>query len=152
MLLTIEKVLILKSVNIFSSVPEAQLVDMATVVETVEFTAGEVILNQGELGNSMYILASGKVRFFDGDKELDVVGGRAVFGELAALDPEPRSVSVSAVEDCTLLRLEGESLYDLMIGNKEVTRGIIHVLCEYTRNNLALANREKYQQPANNEH
>ena len=66
MLLTIEKVLILKSVSIFSSVPEA-------------------------------------------------------------------------IEDCTLLCVDGESLYELMSGNKEVTRGIIHVLCDYARENLARA-------------
>lgn len=139
MLLTIEKVLILKSVKVFSSVPEAQLVDLATIAETVDYDTGDVIVHEGELGNSMYILASGKVRMFAGDKELGVLGGRAVFGELAALDPEPRAASVEALEDCTLLRLEGESLYDLMSGNKEVTRGIVHVLCDYARRNLALA-------------
>ena len=62
-----------------------------------------------------------------------------MFGELAALDPEPRAATVTAVEDCTLLRLGGESLYELMSGNKEVTRGIIQVLCDYTRTNLNLA-------------
>lgn len=139
MLLTIEKVLILKSVKVFSSVPEAQLVDLATIVESVEFEAGELIVRQGDLGNSMYIVADGKVRVFEGDTELGVLGSRAVFGELAALDPEPRAASVEALEDCTLLRLEGESLYDLMSGNKEVTRGIVHVLCDYARRNLALA-------------
>lgn len=143
MLLTIEKVLILKSVKIFSSVPEAQLVDVATVVETVDFDAGEMIIKQGELGTSMYIVASGKVRFLDGDTELGVVAGRTVFGELSALDPEPRSVSVEAVEDCTLLRLQGDALYELMASNREVTRGIVKVLCEYTRNNLALATQNK---------
>jgi CRP-like cAMP-binding protein len=107
MLLTIEKVLILKSVKIFSSVPEAQLVDMSTVVETFEYDADDVIIRQGELGTSMYILATGKVRFFDGDKAIGVIGGRAVFGELSALDPEPRSVSVAAVDDGTFLRLNG---------------------------------------------
>ncbi|MEX0943266.1 MAG: cyclic nucleotide-binding domain-containing protein [Pseudomonadales bacterium] len=139
MLLTIEKVLILKSVKIFSSVPEAQLVDLATIAESVEYDAGELILRQGDLGNSMYIVANGKVRVFESDKELGVLGSRAVFGELAALDPEPRAASVQAVEDCTLLRLDGESLYDLMSGNKEVARGIVHVLCDYARRNLALA-------------
>ena len=139
MLLTIEKVLILKSVKVFSSVPEAQLVDLATIAETVDYSIGEVIVREGELGNSMYILANGKVRMFAGDKDLGVLGGRTVFGELAALDPEPRAASVEAMEDCTLLRLEGESLYDLMSGNKEVTRGIVHVLCDYARRNLALA-------------
>ncbi len=139
MLLTIEKVLILKSVKIFSSVPEAQIVDLATISETVEYDAGELIVSQGDLGSSMYIVANGKVRVFEGDKELGVLGNRAVFGELAALDPEPRAASVEAVEDCTLIRLDGESLYDLMTGNKEVTRGIVHVLCDYARRNLALA-------------
>lgn len=139
MLLTIEKVLILKSVKVFSSVPEAQLVDLATIVDTVEYDAGELIVSQGDLGSSMYIVANGKVRVFQGDKELSILGSRAVFGELAALDPEPRAASVEAVEDCTLLRLDGESLYELMTGNKEVTRGIVHVLCDYARRNLALA-------------
>jgi CRP-like cAMP-binding protein len=139
MLLTIEKVLILKSVKIFSSVPEAQLVDLATIVESVEYDAGELIVRQGDLGNSMYIVANGKVRVFERDKELGILGSRTVFGELAALDPEPRAASVEAVEDCTLLRLDGESLYELMSGNKEVARGIVHVLCDYARRNLALA-------------
>lgn len=139
MLLTIEKVLILKSVPIFSSVPEGQLVDLATIVESVEYDAGEIIVNQGDLGTSMYIVVDGRVRIFDGDKELAEAGNRAVFGELAALDPEPRAASVQAIEDTTLLRLDGESLYDLMSGNKEVTRGIVHVLCDYTRQNLARA-------------
>lgn len=139
MLLTIEKVLILKSVNVFSSVPEAQLVDLATIVESVEYESGDLIVAQGELGTAMYILASGRVRLFAGEKELGILGNRAVFGELAALDPEPRAASVEALEDCTLLRLDGESLYDLMSGNKEVTRGIVHVLCNYARRNLALA-------------
>jgi CRP-like cAMP-binding protein len=61
MLLTIEKVLILKSVSIFSSVPEGQLVDLATIVESVEYEAGEIIMTQGDLGTSMYIVVDGRV-------------------------------------------------------------------------------------------
>ncbi|MFP6806290.1 MAG: cyclic nucleotide-binding domain-containing protein [Pseudomonadales bacterium] len=137
MLLTIEKVLILKSVDIFSSVPEAQLVDLATIVDTVEYQAGDVIIHKGDLGSSMYIVVDGKARVYEGDQELGILGHRGVFGHLAALDPEPRAASVQAIEDCTLLRLEGESLYELMAGSKEVTRGIVRVLCDYARQNLA---------------
>ena len=48
MLLTIEKVLVLKSVPLLSSVPENQLVDLATIAESVEYETGEVIINQGD--------------------------------------------------------------------------------------------------------
>ena len=144
MLLAIEKVLVLKSVPLLSSVPENQLVDLATIAESVEYETGEVIINQGDLGTSMYIVVDGRVRIFDGDQELGDHGDRAVFGELAALDPEPRAASVHALEDCTLLRIDGESLYDLMSGDKELTRGIVHVLCHYTRQNLSRANNKAF--------
>ena len=136
MLLSIEKVLVLKSVPLLSSVPENQLVDLATIAESLEYEAGEVIINQGDLGTSMYIVVDGRVRIFDGDLVLGEHGERTVFGELAALDPEPRAASVQALKDCSLLRIDGESLYDLMSGNKELTKGIVHVLCDYARQNL----------------
>jgi CRP/FNR family cyclic AMP-dependent transcriptional regulator len=126
-------------VKIFSSVPEAQLADLATITESVDYDAGDMILRKGDMGNSMYIVATGKVRISDGNKELGLFDSRTVFGELTALDPEPRAANVKALEDCVLQRLDGESLYELISGNKEVTRGIIQVLCEYTRQHLALA-------------
>ena len=70
----------------------------------------------------------------------NALSSSTVFGELAALDPEPRAATVEAIENCTLLRLDGQDLYELMASNKEVTRGIVRVLCEYTRTNLARAN------------
>jgi|TARA_B110000196_G_C21076348_1_gene630118 hypothetical protein len=43
MLLTIEKVLILTPMSIFSSAPEAQLVDLSTIVDSVKYEAGDLI-------------------------------------------------------------------------------------------------------------
>jgi CRP-like cAMP-binding protein len=142
MLLTIEKVLILKSVHLFSSIPEQQLVDIATIIDVVDYEEGDLIMKAGDLGSSMYIVAEGRLRVFSGERELGILGSRTVFGELAALDPEPRAASVEALEDCTLLKLDGETLYELMMVNKELTRGIVHVLCDYARTNLSLNPRE----------
>ena len=94
---------------------------------------------QGDPGSSMYIVIDGRGRIFKGNRDLAEHGARAVFGELAALDPEPRAASVQALEDCTLLRLGGESFYDLESGNKQMTLGIARVLCGYPRQNLAHA-------------
>jgi len=56
-----------------------------------------------------------------------------VFGEMALLDPDVRSASITAQVDTTLLRLDQPSLYELMSNHVEVARVIIHVLCQRLR-------------------
>jgi CRP-like cAMP-binding protein len=133
MLLTIEKVMILKSVDIFSETPEEDLVEVASVVEEIEVKADEQVIKKGDIGTSMFIIVHGKMRVHDGKKELAILGDRTVFGELAALDPEPRSASITAIEDTMLFRLDESSLYELMAEHVEVARGIIRVLCRRMR-------------------
>ncbi len=133
MLLTIEKVIILKSVDIFSQTPEEDLVDVAAIIEEIEVKAGDSIFFKGDIGTAMYIIVKGKMRVHDGDKELAVLGERTVFGELAALDPEPRTATITAMEDTLLFCLDEGPLYDLMAEHIEVVRGIIRVLCRRMR-------------------
>ncbi len=84
----IEKMPILKSVPIVSSVPEGQLVDLATIVkssefetsefETSEFETSENIMNQSDWGTSIYNVVDGRVRLFEGDKNLSEHGTRSI--------------------------------------------------------------------------
>ncbi len=134
MLLTIEKVIILKTVDIFSATPEEDLVEVASIVEEVEVKAGEDIIVKDEIGSSMYIIVKGKMRVHEGNREIAILGERNFFGELAALDPEPRSATITAVEDTLLFCLDEGPLYDLMAEHVEVVRGIIRVLCRRMRN------------------
>ncbi len=133
MLLTIEKVIILKSVNIFSQTPEEDLVEVASIVEELEVKKGDTVIEKGDIGTSMYIIVTGRMRVTDEGKELAVLEERSVFGELAALDPEPRAATITAVEDSLLFRLEEGPLYDLMAEHVEVVRGILRVLCRRQR-------------------
>jgi CRP-like cAMP-binding protein len=133
MRLTIEKVLLLKSTDVFSEVPEEALLELAAAVEELEVPAERSIVEKGELASSMYIVVDGKVRVHDGDRELRVLGNREMFGELAALDPEPRSASVTALEDTVLFRLDERTLYELMTEHQSLLRGIIRILCRRLR-------------------
>jgi len=133
MLSIIEKVIILKTVSIFSDIPDELLARIAQLTEEVEVKAGEELITQGELGTSMFIIVSGKVRAHVGDQELAVLEDRQVFGEFAALSSEPRSASISAIEDCYLFVLEQELLYELMEERFDVARRIINVLCDWIR-------------------
>jgi hypothetical protein len=138
-MLLIEKVLMLKTVPMFAKTSEDVLAEMAGLFEEVEYRAGETIFAKGDVGESMYLIVSGRVRVFDGDTKLSELAGKEIFGELALLDPQPRSASVMAIEDARLFRLDGETFSQLMAGNLEIVRGVLHVLCERLRRTSASA-------------
>lgn len=136
MLSLIEKVIILKTAPIFAETPDEVLADVARILEEVEVGAGDKIIEKGEAGDSLYLVASGQVRVHDGDHTLNMLGEGQEFGETALLDPGPRSASVTASEDTLLLRLDQMALYELMEDRSEISRGIIRVLTRFLRERL----------------
>jgi CRP-like cAMP-binding protein len=128
-----ERLLILKTVSMFAEAPPEVQARAAGLLEEVTFQAGERIFFKGDPGSCMYIIAAGKVRVHDGDLTINYLGKYDVFGEMAVIDPEPRSASVTAEEDTRLLRLEQASLYELMAGQTEVVRGILRILSQRLR-------------------
>jgi CRP-like cAMP-binding protein len=131
--LVVERVLILKSTSVFSDIAEQDLLELASGVKEIEIREGERIIEKGELGSSLFIVVDGSVRAHDGDRELRTLESREMFGELAALDPEPRSASVTAIEDTLLFRLDERVLYDMMAENEALMRGVIRMLCRRLR-------------------
>ena len=136
MRITLEKVLILKSIDLFSAVPPDALAEVASILEEMEVESGEEILHEGDPGTAMYIIVDGRVRVRAKGREIAELGPSEVFGELAALDPEPRSASVTALEPTQLFKLSSASLFQLMASYMDVTRGILRVLCRRIRAGL----------------
>lgn len=129
----IEKVIILKTVHIFCETPDDVLADIATILDEIEVGAGEVIFEKGDVGRCMYVIVDGEVRVHDGERTLAHLRERQIFGELAVLDPEPRSASVTAIEPTRLFSLDQDAFYDLMADHIEIARGIIRALCQDLR-------------------
>jgi hypothetical protein len=129
-----EKVIILKKTNLFSTTPENILVEVAGLLKEQRFDKGTRIFNKGDKGDCMYIIYSGKVKIHDGDSVLATFDEKNFFGDLAMLDTEPRSADATAETDSVLLRLEQEAIYELMDDRIEVAQGIIKTLCERIRN------------------
>jgi len=133
MLLTIEKVMLLKTVEIFTPLSEEILIDIAANLEEVEFVSEQRIIQKGQIGNCMYIVASGRVKVHDGDRFIAELGEKEIVGEMALLDAEPRMASVTALEPSKLLRLDQDVFYELMSDYVDVARGIIRVLVKRLR-------------------
>lgn len=145
---TTEKVIILKSVNIFAETPDDILAEeVVAALDELQYQTGDAIFHKGDIGDSLYIIVNGRVRVHDGEMTLNHLGKWDVFGEMAALDPEPRLASVTAVEDTILFRLNQQTLYNLMGKRFEIASGIIRVLIRYVRARVKdLAEEFKYIQ------
>ena len=132
-LLLIERVLLLKSLSIFNDTPETILAEMAHLMVDMHIHTAEKIVNEGEIGNCMYIISDGTVNVSKGNQVLMQMGPRDFFGELSLLDTETRSASVTATTDCSLFRIDQEPFYDLIESRPEVVKGVIKILCKRIR-------------------
>lgn len=133
MISTVEKVLFLKSVDLFSRIPGEDLAQIAGIAQEVNFEKGELIIQEGEVGDSMYLIIEGEVMVHRLTQELTRLGEKESFGEMALLDNEPRSATVTAVSDVTCLKIEREEFYELMSEKIEIAHGIIHILTQRLR-------------------
>jgi CRP-like cAMP-binding protein len=132
-LLLIEKVLLLKSLSIFSETPETILAEMAHLLQEVEYAEGSSIVKEGETGNCMYIIFRGEIKITKERELLATLKEKDVFGELSLMDTETRSATATALTDCVLFRMDQEPFYDLMESRPEVVKGILKILCKRIR-------------------
>lgn len=124
---------LLKSVSLFAGTPDDILLDIAGLVQVKHFNAGETIFHKGDHGDAMYIVSEGRLRAHDGELILNELGKRDVFGEMAALDAQPRSASVTALENGSMLRLGQDDMFRLMRARPEFALGIIQILSRRLR-------------------
>lgn len=132
-MITIEKLLLLKNVPLFSYTPEDILLEIAYEVKEKYVSTGELIIKEGDFGRVMYIIAEGKVKVHHDDIVVTELGKFDVFGELAALSAEVRTASVTAVENSVLLKIDHVTIYDMMARHFGLVKGIIEVLCHRMR-------------------
>jgi CRP-like cAMP-binding protein len=142
MLSTVEKVLFLKSIDLFSQIPGEDLSPIAHITDEVGFEEGEEIFLEGDDGDTLYFIVTGRVRIHMGDSEIAIHGARQVFGEMALLDSEPRSASAHAFTDVTLLKIVRDDFHELLTEKSEIAQGIIKVLTRRLRTTM---NRQRTQ-------
>jgi len=132
-LLLIEKVLLLKSLNLFKETPENILADLAPLMKEMQYEQGTEIFKEGETGDCMYIIQQGNIKIHKGNTTLAILKEKEVFGELSLLDADTRSASATADTDCILYKIDQEPFYELMDERPEVAKGFIKILCQRLR-------------------
>ncbi|MEJ2748298.1 MAG: cyclic nucleotide-binding domain-containing protein [Anaerolineae bacterium] len=140
---------LLKRVQIFSNLSEAELEQVAAICIEKPVAAGELILEQDTTGTEMYIVAEGSAEVFiqvgDEVRSLVVLGKGQIIGEMALIDQGHRSASVRATKNgATLYLIESQQFFDLCNTNHRigfiVMRNLaIDIAFKLRHRNLAIA-------------
>jgi CRP-like cAMP-binding protein len=102
-----------------AGLPPARLEAAAADSFVAHVRAGEVIIRQGDPADRFYVIADGSVavsQATDGAApvELRRMGRGEVFGEIGLLSGVPRTATVTAVDDTTLVSLDGRQFLELV--------------------------------------
>lgn len=133
-----ERLMMLQSVPLFSAMTLEQLEAIHSCLTEQHYTKGEVIFNEGDIGDEMYIVADGSVEILLNMNSpepllLTTVGEGSYFGEMSVLDRDPRSAAARVGEDARLFVLNGEQLKELIYVMPEIAFTIFRVLSERVR-------------------
>jgi CRP/FNR family transcriptional regulator, cyclic AMP receptor protein len=129
----LEKALALRAAPLFASLSADAILPVAALSHQVDLVAGQVLFEAGEVGDAMFVVASGAVQVKRGNQQVAQLGPGEVVGEMGALDLEPRSATVIAAEPTRLVRLERNDLMDLLTDYPELMRNLSVMLVERIR-------------------
>jgi CRP/FNR family transcriptional regulator, cyclic AMP receptor protein len=132
-LTTLERVIFLKSVDIFTHATIEELGGVAALTEEVHFEPGETIYREGEPIDAIFLILKGRVVVEGNGKVIRDVGERQAFGTVAALDLKPAIHTVTAIDPVSALKLNAQDLQDLLSLDFELVQAVIRSLCRLVR-------------------
>ncbi|MHA3700704.1 Crp/Fnr family transcriptional regulator [Jatrophihabitans sp. YIM 134969] len=129
---------VLRRAGLFQGVDPEDAEALSDQFETVEVQQGRAVFREGDPGDSLYIVLSGKVKLgkhsSDGRENLVAVMGPAdQFGELSLFDPGPRTTTATAVTDARLARLPKAALHQRLQERPMIGVQLMRVLARRLR-------------------
>ena len=130
---TLEKVLFLKSVDLFEHAVIEELGRIAELTQEIGIDAGETIFVEGEPVDAVYLVLKGRVAVEKNGVKIREAGEKQVFGLVAALDFAPATHTVKAIEPLHALKLNALDFHEILSQDYELVRAVLRSLCRMIR-------------------
>jgi len=146
-----------RNASIFETLEADEIENMLKVVREKSFSQGDVVMQEGEEGDTLYILVEGEVgvsksltmKFGDDDfrQEEKVLTrlraeDRVIFGEMALIGRDNRSATVLARSDCVLAEIRRDDFLGLVEGHPEIGVKILLKVAELLVTRLKQASQD----------
>ncbi len=128
-----EREALLRNASLFSGLPKRHLRSIAKVTSISNHRSGTPIVEAGASGSTFYALVDGGAKVVRGGRTLRRLGPGDFFGEIALLDPGPRTASVIADTDTRCLSLSSKDFLDVVTGEPVLAAKVLRVLARRIR-------------------
>jgi len=137
-----ERLLFLRKVRLFSELTPMDLKHVAACATEHVYPNGDVIAEQGELGDEMHIVVSGEIRVLLGTERepaTEVARRRPgdYVGEMAVVSEEPRMATLVAGGEVRTLSIDRKRVQRILKVRPEASLAVMQVLCERLRESHA---------------
>jgi small-conductance mechanosensitive channel/CRP-like cAMP-binding protein len=107
----------LGGIDVFAGLDDVERLRLATACQEHLYGAGERIVRQGDAGESMFVVLQGRVRVTlePSGQEVAVISSRGFFGEMSMLTGDPRTATVTALDDSALLEVTADRFRELAL-------------------------------------
>lgn len=144
----------LAQMPLFSRLNERELLRVMQIADVYEYERNEVVVNEGEHGERMFVTLQGKLEVVTNKQKVAEYGPGEHFGEMALIRSRPRSATVRAVERSEVISLRRDDFFDLIRTDPHVAvkllwqfLGVIANRLEVTSRDLSKALGEKKPPP-----
>ena len=136
---------ILSRAGIFQGVEPSAASALTSQLQPADFPSGHTVFAQGEPGDRLYIIISGKVKIGNRSPNgqetlLAILGPSDMFGELSVFDPGPRTSSATTITEVRAVSMDRDALRTWIADRPEIAEQLLRVLARRlrrTNNNLA---------------
>jgi len=133
--------------TVLGQLPQEKWDELVRAVEDLVVAPGTVIFRQGDPGDKFYLIRAGRVRVFREDAslgtELSVLQAGDDFGEMALFMDQPRSATVTALEETRLMVLSKEQFQSILKDFPNVTFAFVRQMSERLLRNANVIKRER---------
>ncbi|MDF1566285.1 MAG: Stp1/IreP family PP2C-type Ser/Thr phosphatase [Deltaproteobacteria bacterium] len=109
-----ERMEVLRRIPLFKHLKYKELIQLLSIVQTRTAVDGETLITEGEAGEELFVILRGGAEVRAGETPVAQLGAGSHFGEMALIDASPRSATVVAVQQSTLLIIDRDNFFTLL--------------------------------------
>lgn len=129
-LTSIEKVVFLESIVLFSYCTADELVRIEAIAEERRLDSGEVLYRADEPADALYCVVSGEIALEEPNRQRRDAGPTAPFGVAEILSGRLRQSTATATQETLLLAIDSDDFFDLLSNNIEIVKSLFRIVLD----------------------